>query len=133
QPLVEKLGASSSDDHFLRDVKPDAVFFVSSWHWDLAEGRRTRMEKWVEAGGRLVLDRTLVGGKEEFERWSGITRRTPTAREKENEDDDEQQDRQFKLRRPCRVLHDSSPGGREANDGRRTPFELCSQDARSHP
>jgi hypothetical protein len=128
QHLVERLGASSSIDHLLREVRPDAVFFVSSWHWDLSEGRRARMEQWVEAGGRLVLDRTLVGGKQEFERWSGITRRTASAREKENEDEDEQQDRQVKLRRPCRVLHDSSPGGREANDGRRTSFELCSQE-----
>ncbi len=131
QHLVEQLGATSSVDHLLREVAPDAVFFVSSWHWDLVAGRRSRMEAWVEAGGRLVLDRTLVGGKEEFERWSGITRRMPAARDKKNEDAEEQEDEQIKLRRPCRVLHDASPD-RKPGEGIRTSFDLCGQEDGSH-
>src|SRR5262245_56703830 len=33
------------------------------------------MERWVERGGRLVVDSALFGGIEEFEKWSGITRK----------------------------------------------------------
>ena len=122
QHLVERLGASSSWDRFLRNVSPEAAIVVSSWHWSLSEGRRSRMEQWVEAGGRLVLDSTLVGGKEEFERWSGISRRTlpPKAERKENDDDEEA--RQFKLRRECRVLHQAAPA--RVDDANHS-FELC--------
>jgi hypothetical protein len=75
QRLAELLGARPER----RDVlgtppAPQAIIMLSSWHWSLIEGRRRRIEEWVEAGGRLVVDRTLIGGEEEFERWSGITR-----------------------------------------------------------
>ena len=128
QHLVERLGAKSSWDRFLRDVSPDAAIVVSSWHWDLAEGRRSRMEQWVEAGGRLVLDRTLVGGQDEFERWSGITRRVPPPAKAENKDEDDEEekeaeDRQSMLRRECRVLHD---------EGASRSYELCADEDGSH-
>src|SRR3954467_1221208 len=91
QHLVEKLGAKSSWDRFLRDVSPNAAIVVSSWHWDLAEGRRSRMEAWVEAGGRLVLDRTLVGSEAAFERWSGIAHdvRAPKTNQKDEDEEEE--------------------------------------------
>jgi len=113
---VEQLGAQSSWDRFLRDVPPNAVIFVSSWHWGLAEGRRSRMEQWVEAGGRLVLDRTLVGGEQEFERWSGITHHQPSATE-------EREPREAAPARECRTLHDATPS-REPGEGSGS-YELC--------
>jgi hypothetical protein len=131
QRLVEKLGAKSSSDHLLRDVPPDAVIVLSSWHWDLAEQRRERLERWVEAGGRLVLDRTLVGANDEFERWSGIARRTPPAKAKSKgtaDDDDEEEagdsDAQSQLHRDCRYVHQAAPR-RAANDVDDHSFELC--------
>ena len=133
QHLVERLGATSSWDRFLRDVSPDAVIVVSSWHWDLAEGRRSRMEHWVEAGGRLVLDRTLVGGKEEFESWSGISRRTlaPKASDKEKDEEEKDKDQMLKLNRDCRFVHQAAPT-RAASDVDNHSFELCASEDGSH-
>jgi hypothetical protein len=104
QRLVEQLGAKSSWDRFLREVPPDAAIVLSSWHWTLVKGRRSRMEQWVEAGGRLVVDRTLVGGSEEFERWSGISHHMPPQREEDQETEEERNDRRSMLQRKCRVL-----------------------------
>ena len=131
QHLVEQLGAKSSWDRLLRDVSPQAVIFVSSWHWDLVEGRRSRMEQWVEAGGRLVLDRTLVGGQDEFERWSGISRRTLAPKPQGKEKDEDEDDRQFKLRRECRFVHQAVPA-RGAKDIDNHSFELCAAEDGSH-
>lgn len=130
QHLVEQLGATSSWDRFLRDVSPEAAIVVSSWNWNLAEGRRSRMEKWVEAGGRLVLDRTLVGGKEEFERWSGITLRMPARGKETNEDGQEGGSRDTMLHRDCRVLHDVTPAG--FADSKSTSYNLCASEDGSH-
>jgi hypothetical protein len=133
QRLVEQLGATSSWDRFLRDVSPDSAIVVSSWHWDLAEGRRSRMEAWVEAGGRLVLDRTLVGGEEEFERWSGITRaRKDQDEEKEEDEEEEESAAPIPTLRPeCRVLHDATTADRADGSASRS-FELCTSDDGSH-
>ena len=53
----------------------DSVLVLAAWHWDLSAARRSQLERWVEAGGRLVVDRTLIGTQEKFERWSGIDAR----------------------------------------------------------
>ena len=50
------------------------VVFVSAWNWDLSEQRQRRIESWVESGGRLVVDQSLISGTDSFERWSGIRR-----------------------------------------------------------
>lgn len=134
QHLVEQLGAKSSWDRFLGNVSPQAAIVVSSWHWDLAEGRRSRMEQWVEAGGRLVLDRTLVGGQEEFERWSGITRQTPTEKEDKDEGQEakaERANRLEKLQRECRVLHDGALG-RDGVESALSSYELCAEQDGTH-
>src|SRR5215471_15410509 len=34
----------------------NSVLFVNAWHWDLIDSRRQKIEDWVRAGGRLVLD-----------------------------------------------------------------------------
>jgi len=137
QRFVEHLGATSTWDRFQTEVPTDGVIVVSSWHWDLAEGRRNRMERWVEDGGRLVLDRTLVGGEEAFEKWSGIQRVVPS------EDDEEEEDKAGEERapkehsvtaqmgrgkpEPCRTLHEAmrSAGSRA---GAPVNYELCGSD-----
>ncbi|MBS0420342.1 MAG: hypothetical protein JSR66_21730 [Proteobacteria bacterium] len=50
------------------------VAFVSMLNWDLMTDRREQFERWVESGGRLVVDGTLIGSTEVFEKWSGISR-----------------------------------------------------------
>ncbi len=70
--LSEQLGADASWEPVFALPRADAVLMLSTWNWSLSRARRARIERWVEAGGRLVVDRTLIGGREEFARWSGI-------------------------------------------------------------
>lgn len=74
QRFAEALGARSAWDRAFTTPPADSVIVLSTWHWDLSAGRREALEGWVESGGRLVIDRTLAGGENEFERWSGILR-----------------------------------------------------------
>jgi hypothetical protein len=72
QRFAEALGARTVWDRVLTIPPPDAVIVLSAWHWSLTDGRREALERWVESGGRLVVDETLAGDSEQFERWSGI-------------------------------------------------------------
>jgi hypothetical protein len=49
------------------------VAYVSSMDWDLLPERRKRFEHWVESGGRLVVDGSLITGAQIFETWTGIS------------------------------------------------------------
>jgi hypothetical protein len=75
QKLVEALGATSEWRSSLGGLPAsDGVVVLSHWHWDLIEGRRQQLEEWVNDGGRVVIDRTLIGGDEHLESWAGIRR-----------------------------------------------------------
>jgi hypothetical protein len=50
----------------------DGVIFISAWDWELTSDRQQRIERWVESGGRLVVDKSLITSTDAFERWSGI-------------------------------------------------------------
>ena len=69
--FAEALGAQASHDRMLTTPPSNAVIVLSAWNWNLSQGRRQTLERWVESGGRLVVDASLAGG-EEFERWAGI-------------------------------------------------------------
>ncbi len=71
QRFAERLGARTSWERTFTSPPSDAVLVISAFHWNLSAGRRQAIERWVEAGGRLVVDDTLLAG-DEFERWSGI-------------------------------------------------------------
>ncbi|MFL6620918.1 MAG: hypothetical protein ACJ8MH_20075 [Povalibacter sp.] len=78
QQLAQRLGATAERRQVLgTPPSTDAVLVLTHWHWSVIESRRRAMEAWVEAGGRLVLDRTLSGEDEQFEHWSGISRTQP--------------------------------------------------------
>jgi len=49
------------------------VAYVSTMDWDLLPERRKRFEHWVESGGRLVVDGSLITGAQMFETWTGIS------------------------------------------------------------
>ena len=83
QKLVETLGATSERRESLGDTPHDAVVVLSTWSWDIDDERRKEFERWVEAGGRLVVDAALISGGDSFEEWSGIVR------EREEDDPDE--------------------------------------------
>jgi hypothetical protein len=92
QRFSEALGARTAWDREFTAPPTSSVIVLSAWHWDLSPGRRRAFEHWVESGGRLVVDRTLVGGETEFARWSGVARRfgTPDRTGKRTPADDEE-------------------------------------------
>ena len=77
QRFAERLGAKTTWDRMLTVPGPGAVLVVSNWHWGLIPTRRTTLERWVESGGRLVVDDRLIDPTGEFEEWSGIVREYP--------------------------------------------------------
>jgi hypothetical protein len=74
QRFARALGARAAWDRSLTIPAADSAIVLSAWHWDLSPQRRETLERWVESGGRLVVDSNLIGGEDEFERWSGIVR-----------------------------------------------------------
>jgi hypothetical protein len=68
----EVLGAEAAWERVFATPRNDAVIMLSAWNWNLSKTRRERIEHWVEGGGRLIVDNTMIGGTAEFERWSGI-------------------------------------------------------------
>jgi hypothetical protein len=74
QKFADALGAQSEVDKVLTTPDSSAVLFVTNWNWGLSTQRRERMKQWVESGGRLVVDRSLISGSDDFEDWSGIGR-----------------------------------------------------------
>jgi hypothetical protein len=91
QRFTEALGARSAWDRTLTVPPADSVIVLSAWQWNLSESRREALERWVESGGRLVVDWSLAGGVE-FDRWSGIVREyreTDDAEEPEKAESDD--------------------------------------------
>ena len=72
QRFAEELGASTRRDRSLVLPSPQSVMVLSAWHWDLSPQRQAAIERWVESGGRLVVDRMLTGDLTEFTSWSGL-------------------------------------------------------------
>jgi hypothetical protein len=84
--LSEQLGAEAAWERVFTAPATDSVIIVSNWNWSLSRTRRARIEKWVESGGRLVVDESLIGGVAEFEKWTGI------GELKQDEDTDNEED-----------------------------------------
>jgi len=72
QRFVEALGARATRNRTLVVPPPSSVIVLSSWNWELSATRRDALERWVESGGRLVIDRSVTW-REDFESWSGIS------------------------------------------------------------
>ncbi len=80
--LAQSLGAHARWQRVIGSMPPgDGVVFASSWNWGMMESRRERLQHWVAAGGRLVIDRSLIGGQDELEDWAGISRYTLSRQE----------------------------------------------------
>jgi hypothetical protein len=95
QRFVRELGGRSVWDRAWSSPSTDAVVVLSTWHWDLSAGRRQAIERWVEAGGRLVIDDSLAGTLETLEKWSGIVRKY------DFDDDDADADQTDDADMPC--------------------------------
>lgn len=89
QRFVEALGAQASWEHTSTPPPLRSVLVLTSWNWGLTASRRRALEQWVESGGRLVVDHTLLGD-ESFRRWSGVSRirRRTAAQDRTTEDED---------------------------------------------
>ncbi len=74
QRFAETLGARTAWDRILMVPPTDSTIVLSAWHWNLSVQRRQLIERWVESGGRLIVDANLTGGESEFTRWTGIGR-----------------------------------------------------------
>jgi hypothetical protein len=66
------LGTHAQWDRGITLPPVDGVIFISAWDWELTSDRQQRIEHWVESGGRLVVDKSLITSTDAFERWSGI-------------------------------------------------------------
>lgn len=74
QRLATELGARAEWRRSLGELPDhhDALLVLAHWHWDLIDTRRAELERWVESGGRLLLDGSLAGGEEALAEWSGL-------------------------------------------------------------
>ncbi|HET9864528.1 MAG TPA: DUF4350 domain-containing protein [Steroidobacteraceae bacterium] len=113
--MSEELGAEAAWERVFTAPRTDSVVFLSSWNWSLSRARRDQMERWVEAGGRLVVDSTVIGDQEEFERWSGVRRVDLEAQgeeESEEVDDDEEEAPEYLFDQltgePCRKFSEDA-------------------------
>jgi hypothetical protein len=122
QKLVETLGATSERRESLGEIPSDAVVVLSTWGWDIDRARRARFERWVEAGGRLVVDAALISGSDAFETWSGIARERD-----ESDSDDEDLFQAPQIFDPCRDVSELP-----AKSSSPVPdFEVCNFDRSS--
>jgi hypothetical protein len=72
QKFTEALGGRAVKDQMFTSPGAGEVLVLTDWNWNLSAVRRQQLEHWVESGGRLVVDRSVVSGSDDFERWSGI-------------------------------------------------------------
>lgn len=85
--LSEELDAEASWERVFVAPASDSVIVLSDWSWTMSRPRRERMERWVESGGRLVVDDSLVSDEQTFEKWSGISELQKDKVESETEDE----------------------------------------------
>lgn len=80
--LAAELGARPHWQKVFASTPPqNAVLVASDWNWGLFPTRRERLQRWVASGGRLVIDRSLIGGRRELQEWAGIEPYTLTQKE----------------------------------------------------
>jgi uncharacterized integral membrane protein len=61
--LIRQLGGHVVSPHNLRQLPPPhATLVLASVNWDLFRDRGQRLRAWVEGGGHLVVDQTLLNG-----------------------------------------------------------------------
>jgi hypothetical protein len=123
QRFTDALGAHSVRDRVLAVPRHDAVIVLSAWHWNLSTARRESLERWVESGGRLVVDENLAGSEDEFERWTGIgheDREQGTAASYARKDDE-----------PCRRFQEEENGTLSGEPNSRGHW-ICDLDGESY-
>lgn len=72
EKFAQALGAQTQWSRDLRLPPTHGIAYVTMFDWDLLPERRKRFEQWVESGGRLVIDGSLITSIDALETWSGI-------------------------------------------------------------
>ncbi len=131
--LAAELGARSEWRRTLGELPSvDSIMVLTHWNWDLIDTRRAAIERWVESGGRLILDSTLAAGGDALQSWSGLHTESPffgepeeAAEESEPQEGEEEidvdQDPEFNT--PCREL--SVKTGESQTNPAREYYNLC--------
>ena len=138
QKFSEALGATSEWRHALgTPPADDAIVVLSHWHWDLIQDRRQQLEEWVNSGGRLVIDRTLIGGEDHLAQWAGISRDYPdlndddeTDVEAEDVPDDGDEGEDAESGERCDRLQETDATGKAIDTGRE--LSICKVDPLSY-
>lgn len=87
QQLARRLGVrSETSDNLDRWPTAGATLWLDSWHWDLFPERAQRLQRWVEAGGHLVIEAHLLD-KEHMQPWIPITAADPPRVEEDGDDE----------------------------------------------
>ena len=127
--LSEALDASAAWEHVLTERPTDSVILLSSWNWTLSHDRRRRLESWVNAGGRLVVDDTMIGDLEMFEKWSGVGEQADDEGdedvEEDGESDDERRERPTPAQRELLGRFFEKDCAAVYEDGSTREFEVC--------
>jgi hypothetical protein len=119
EKFAQALGAHTEWNRGVSLPPAGGVVFISAWDWDLTSDRRQRLEHWVESGGRLVVDKSLIDSSAEFEQWSGI-RQEVTERPKHSRVAPVQTTR-------CYTLNETGGAGRDSHDS----YSICGMDVAS--
>ena len=90
--LSDLLGAEASWERVFTEPPADAVIMASNWNWTLSRTRGERLQRWVEGGGRLIVDDSVMVDIEEFETWSGIHQHEKEEVEEHSDEDEENTD-----------------------------------------
>ena len=132
EKFTNALGGRTEKDRVFSTPGAAEVMVLTDWNWNLSATRRQLMERWVEAGGRLVVDRSVVSGSEDLERWSGITDRRKARKSGEaagegGEEEGAKAPRSFAelMKDNCRMLKEE---GSVALSGVRTQYSVCGLD-----
>ena len=68
--LLERLGLRT---HVARELQalppPGATLVLTAWHWKLLRDVSPRLQRWVEDGGHLVVDDTIIRFHGREETW----------------------------------------------------------------
>lgn len=134
QKLSDMVGAHAEWKHvFAEPPTSDSILVLTYWHWDVIAQRREKIEQWVQAGGRLLIDDSLIVSDDSLKKWTGLEyhdvpvkhdEKDSDAKENanttifDNGDDDDNDCQPLKLT-------DHRPNA----DPARTSYELCGVDS----
>lgn len=127
QRFVEALGARAIRDDSLGPPATDAALVLTDWRFNLSTRRRDALTRWVEAGGRLVVDSTIAGDVA-FGQWVGFERKVRVLDPDDGPSVDIPEDL---VTRACNPVREER-SGRVTNGDALTSYNWCGGNALTH-